>query len=69
VEQVAICVSVDETPTHAAYRAGATGDWCSKLGCESDIEHEHLSGIEGGPYGKAAVFMERREPFVDLKLH
>jgi hypothetical protein len=69
VEQVAIFVSADGTPTHAAYRSTASSDWCSKLGGQSDIEHENLAGVEGGPYGTAALFMERPLTFVDRGVH
>ena len=39
------------------------------FGRESDIEHEHLAGVEGESYGATAVFMERHLPFVDRALH
>jgi len=36
------------------------GTWASKLGVLHDIEHDNLSVLEDGEYGKAILFMKRK---------
>jgi hypothetical protein len=56
-EKVALFVSVDGTPTHAA-RQLSDGRWTSKLGRAEDIEHA-LRDIEGEIYGAVARVLKR----------
>jgi len=58
VEKIAIYLSADGKPTHAA-RQLPSGRWTSKLGEREDIEHETLSDIAGQHYGNVAVIMRR----------
>ncbi|MGH7498113.1 MAG: DUF7689 domain-containing protein, partial [Gemmatimonadales bacterium] len=60
-EKVAIFVSKDGKPTHAA-RQLPGGTWTSKLGKGGeDISHS-LYGLEGGAYGDVALHMKRPIP-------
>jgi hypothetical protein len=47
-------------PTHAAKQL-PDGRWKSKLGDWEDIEHNTLKAVEEYVYGKAVVFLERRQ--------
>lgn len=60
-EKVAIYVDVAGGPTHAA-RQLPSGAWTSKLGRLEDVEHNTLSGLEGGDYGKAFLFLRKIQP-------
>ena len=57
-EKVAIYVN-QEGPQHAA-RQLESGRWTSKLGRCEDIEHDTLETLEGREYGKATVFLRKR---------
>lgn len=60
-EKVAIYVTSDGTPSHAA-RQLPSGDWVSKLGPNVDIQHTHpdaVGGDDGHGYGRVALFMAR----------
>jgi len=57
-EKVAIYVN-EEGPQHAA-RQLESGRWTSKLGRREDIEHYTLETLEGRVYGKATVFLRKR---------
>lgn len=57
-KKVAIYVN-QEGPTHAA-RQLESGRWTSKLGILVDIEHDTLEALEGEFYGKAEVFLRKR---------
>ena len=57
-EKVAIYVN-QGGPKHAA-RQLESGRWTSKLGGRVDIEHDTLETLEGGEYGKATVFLRKR---------
>jgi hypothetical protein len=59
-EKIAIYALAGE-PTHAAKQL-PDGRWKSKLGPWEDIEHNTLKAVEEYIYGKAVVFMERRQP-------
>ena len=59
-EKIAIYVLSGE-PTHAAKQL-PDGRWKSKLGPWEDIEHNTLKAVEEYIYGKANVYMERRDP-------
>jgi hypothetical protein len=56
-EKVAIYVSEDNVPLHAA-RQLKNGKWTSKLGKHHDIEHT-LKGLQGKVYGSVAVILKR----------
>jgi hypothetical protein len=58
-EKVAIYISSDGKPAHAARQLGS-GLWTSKLGNSEDIEHGGLSALEGQIYGTATVILKRR---------
>jgi len=58
VEKVAVYVDEDGLPTHAA-RQLPTGAWTSKLGCEEDIQHHALAGVEGEEYGHVVQLLRR----------
>ncbi len=58
-EKIVIYVDTDGVPQHVA-RQLPDGKWTSKLGKGEDIQHDSLESLEGGFYGKAAVFMMRR---------
>ncbi len=61
VEKVALFVSAQGAPTHAARQLGS-GMWTSKLGSNVDIAHE-LRGLEGKAYGRAMlIFSRARRP-------
>lgn len=57
-EKVAIYVSSDGIPTHAA-RQLSSGMWTSKLGNSEDIEHGKLEALEGPIYGAVATVLKR----------
>jgi hypothetical protein len=57
-KKVAIYVN-QEGPQHAA-RQLESGHWTSKLGICEDIEHDTLEALEGESYGKAKVFLRKR---------
>lgn len=57
-EKVAIYVSGDGTPTHAARQLNS-GKWTSKLGDLEDIEHSTLAALEGAIYGRVAQVLKR----------
>ena len=57
-EKVAIYISPDGKPTHAA-RQLSSGSWTSKLGNSEDIEHENLDALEGPLYGVVAIVLKR----------
>jgi len=59
MEKVAIFADAQGAPTHAA-RQLESGAWTSKCGTLEDIEHNSLANLEGGAYGKAVLFLERR---------
>jgi hypothetical protein len=56
-EKIAIYANERGEPKHVA-RQLPSGKWVSKCGPNVDIEHTHV-GLEGGPYGKATVFMKK----------
>lgn len=56
-EKIAIFTKPAGTPAHAA-RQLSNGRWTSKLGSESDIEHD-LRGVECSQYGQVKQFMKR----------
>jgi hypothetical protein len=58
VEKIAIFVSPNGTPTHAA-RQLPDGAWTSKLGMDVDIRHNAADGVEGDIYGRIACYMSR----------
>ncbi len=58
-EKIAI-YALAGVPTHAAKQL-PDGRWKSKLGPWEDIEHNTLKAVEEYLYGKAVVFMERRQ--------
>ncbi len=57
-DRIAVFVTPDGTPTHAA-RQLPSGGWTSKLGSWEDIGHVSISGIEGGVYGRVACILKR----------
>ena len=57
-EKVALYLDPNDKPTHMA-RQLSSGIWTSKLGPIWDIEHSSPSGVEGIPYGTAAVALRR----------
>jgi hypothetical protein len=57
-QKIAIFVSTDSRPTHAA-RQLPTGEWTSKLGSLEDITHVALDGVAGEEYGTVAFFLRR----------
>lgn len=57
-EKVAIYVSSDGKPTHAA-RQLPDGKWTSKLGTREDIQHKSLKCLEGSRYGEVAAILRR----------
>jgi hypothetical protein len=61
VEKIALYVSADGLPTHAA-RQLASGEWTSKLGKSVDIRHRSLAALEGEMYGRVARLMRRPRP-------
>lgn len=63
-EKVAIYVDQNGEPTHMA-RQLASGTWTSKLGEMEDIEHNHLTGLEGNIYGSVAQILKRPITFSD----
>jgi hypothetical protein len=58
-EKIAIYVSHQNTPTHAA-RQLRDGRWTSKLGPAEDIKHDTVNGVSGQQYGQVAAYMKRR---------
>jgi hypothetical protein len=60
-EKIAIYVSNQKTPTHAA-RQLSDGFWTSKLGRAEDIRHNTATSISGQHYGDIAVYMKRPWP-------
>ncbi len=56
-KKVALYVKGDR-PSHAALQL-ESGRWTSKLGRMQDIEHDTLEVLEGGAYGKAAIFLKK----------
>lgn len=58
VEKIALYVSADGLPTHAA-RQLASGEWTSKLGKSVDIQHRTVAALEGDMYGRVACLMSR----------
>ena len=59
-EKVALFVSSDGIPTHAA-RQLQNGRWTSKLGGKEDIEHS-LRSLEGSVYGTVSKVLRRKHP-------
>ena len=57
-EKIAIYVDQSFEPTHAA-RQLPDGRWTSKFGDFEDVIHSNVSCIEGGLYGRVAVYMKR----------
>ncbi len=57
-EKIAIFVDSDGIPSHVARQLGS-GQWTSKLGKGSDIEHMTLDVLEGEEYGRVGVIMRR----------
>lgn len=49
----------EDGPQHAA-RQLESGRWTSKLGAWEDIEHDNLEALECKDYGKATVFLRKR---------
>ena len=60
-EKVAIYVNHLNVPKHAA-RSLPDGTWTSKMGDDEDIEHSTLDVLEGRGFGKAKVFLKRKNP-------
>lgn len=58
-EKVALYLSSDGVPTHAA-RQLDDGGWTSKLGRCEDIRHANLDALHGEHYGTSRVFLRRR---------
>ena len=58
--KVAIYVG-PEGPRHVAVQL-ESGHWTSKLGALEDICHDTLACLEGKEYGKAQVFLKKRNP-------
>ena len=56
--KVAIYVG-PEGPRHIAIQL-ESGHWASKLGALEDIQHDTLACLEGKEYGKAQVFLKKR---------
>lgn len=57
-EKVALSISSDGIPTHAA-RQLQNGRWTSKLGGQEDIEHS-LRSLEGPAYGTVSKVLRRK---------
>lgn len=58
-EKVAIYIDNDGEWTHAA-RLEDTGEWCSKLGLEEDIQHDSPHCFSGSIYGNVCYWMKRK---------
>lgn len=58
VQKIAIYVSLDGVPTHAA-RQLVDGGWTSKLGRFVDIRHATPGAICGPAYGEVRMYMAR----------
>ncbi len=57
-EKIAIYISAQNTPTHAA-RQLRDGRWTSKLGTAEDIQHDTVNGVSGQRYGQIGAYMRR----------
>jgi len=60
-EKVALYVNHLNVPKHAA-RSLPDGTWTSKMGDDEDINHATLEVLEGHGFGKARVFLKRKNP-------
>lgn len=58
VERIALFMDLDGDVIHAA-RQLPDGRWTSKLGVWEDIEHDDLTALEGGDYGRVAAVLKR----------
>ena len=58
-KKVAIYINQEGSPKHVA-RQLESGWWTSKLGELEDIEHDTLDILECESYGKATVFLKKR---------
>jgi hypothetical protein len=59
-EKIALYLKAN-VPKHAA-RSLPDGGWTSKMGDDEDIEHTTLGVLEGRQFGKATVFLRRKNP-------
>ena len=67
-EKVAFYVNASGGVEHAA-RLLPNRAWTSKLGQAEDIEHDFLEDLEGKVYGKAKIFVQRKNlDFVETNL-